>query len=88
MDLNQVKKRERFYKNNSFIFGNKDETNQWPLGKQSHIDVSECPICLESFVEKEKLVRLKCLHVYHEDCLEALLRYRTECSLCKKSIDI
>lgn len=85
MDLGQVRRRERFYKNNTMTFGTAQMSTPWGVRR---IDATECPICLESFVAEEKLVRLRCSHVYHEDCLEALLRFRQECPMCKQPIYI
>ena len=73
MNLADVRRREQFYKSNTIIFGDANKAKRWGV---RDIDARECPICLETFIMQEELVKLHCSHVYHEDCLEALLRFR------------
>ncbi|KAH7190672.1 hypothetical protein BKA60DRAFT_663790, partial [Fusarium oxysporum] len=53
---------------------------------ESHtIDSSElCAICLEVFDSSETVRRLKCEHVYHQECIDRWFRGRHfTCPLCK-----
>lgn len=46
-----------------------------------------CAICLSDFVEKEKLRRLPCGHLFHKCCVDQWLRRNKKCPLCNGAID-
>jgi len=45
-----------------------------------------CNICLESCLENNKLIKLKCNHEFHSSCIEKWKQYNT-CPVCRKTID-
>jgi len=46
-----------------------------------------CAICLEDFVESEKLRELPCKHAFHSRCIDPwLLKNKKSCPLCKRKV--
>jgi len=41
-----------------------------------------CTICLGEYEDGEKLVKLPCSHIYHEDCVSSWTSNHTRCPLC------
>jgi hypothetical protein len=64
---------EAFKSLNVDIFTNKGETE-------------ECSVCLESFVEGEKILSLSCTHSFHSYCLEPWVRICSDCPNCRTCI--
>ena len=56
----------------------------------------DCPICLETFKDKDECITLDCpgRHTFHEKCFEAYLDYCLKegidktCPYCRESINI
>lgn len=48
-----------------------------------HTD-NECSICLETFINDESLVQLKCKHIYHFHCIGDWLQRKETCPLCRR----
>ena len=46
-------------------------------------DNKECVICLGEFCDKEKIIRLPCLHVFHSDCIKSWFNNHNSCPTCK-----
>ena len=51
----------------------------------------ECRICLRDYKEKDKLIYLPCMHLYHEECiLDWMHRAKTDadifCPFCLKQV--
>ena len=42
-----------------------------------------CTICYCEFEEDEKLVELRCKHVYHEECITKWVERNAKCPVCK-----
>eukprot|EP01134_Creolimax_fragrantissima_P006945 CFRG6945T1 len=42
-----------------------------------------CAVCIEDFVEDDKLRRLPCTHVFHRDCIDPWLIENSTCPYCK-----
>ena len=42
-----------------------------------------CVICLEDFIDKEKIICLPCIHVFHSECIKSWLGSHNECPICK-----
>ena len=51
---------------------------------------TDCPVCLEEFVEGESLVKLPtCLHAFHPACIQTwLTRNHTSCPVCRLRIEL
>lgn len=48
---------------------------------------ASCVVCLSDFVEKERLRRLPCGHLFHKCCIDQWLRRNKKCPLCNGPID-
>jgi len=47
----------------------------------------DCPICLCSRTMNDKLITLKCNHIYHRNCIqEWLTKNSTKCCVCRKDV--
>ena len=46
-------------------------------------DQKNCVICLGDFQDKEHIIRLPCLHVFHSDCVKSRLGTHNSCPTCK-----
>jgi len=46
-----------------------------------------CNICLEDFEEISQVIKLKCNHIYHDNCIKHWLgNYNNNCPVCKEEI--
>lgn len=50
------------------------------------INNETCPVCHEDFVEGERLKKLHCNHIYHNDCISVWLKKEKKCPFCKEEI--
>lgn len=50
-------------------------------------DGPHCSICLGEYEDGEKLVRLPCQHIYHEDCIGSWTTNHTRCPLCNSDLE-
>lgn len=48
----------------------------------------ECLICLESFNQGETVIRLKCNHYYHTQCIYTWFEKKMTCPLCDEILKI
>ena len=48
----------------------------------------ECPVCVKPFEENEQIVEICCKgkHLYHEACLNELMRFSRTCVVCGDSL--
>lgn len=46
----------------------------------------ECSICLNTFVDKDRVRKLKCFHLFHVNCCDSWLVRNGSCPVCRKSI--
>ena len=46
-------------------------------------DQRNCVICLGDFQDKEHIIRLPCLHVFHSECVKSWLGSHNSCPTCK-----
>lgn len=47
---------------------------------------SFCSICQSNCDLNQFIYRLECSHVFHTNCLDEWLRYKTECPLCRSTL--
>lgn len=66
------------------IYSNSDKVEE---GTQSQV-VLDCSICLDAFLEGEKLVCLPCGHRFHPCCLEPWVRTCGDCPYCRAAIHV
>lgn len=48
-----------------------------------------CSICLDNLYDEEEhkeIIKIKCNHMFHKECLEPWLRKQRNCPLCKNKI--
>ena len=45
-----------------------------------------CTICLEDFVQFDKIINLSCLHMFHDKCIKTWLENNNHCPICKNVI--
>lgn len=43
----------------------------------------ECSICLNEFKDKEIIIKTKCTHLFHHDCMKQWLKMKTSCPFCR-----
>ena len=46
-------------------------------------DNRNCVICLEDFKDKEHIICLPCIHVFHSECIKSWLNKNNNCPTCK-----
>jgi hypothetical protein len=56
------------------------------LAKKEDTDYT-CAICKLNIEEKEKIHQLECNHIYHENCIAQWVMYKSECPVCRRSIN-
>ncbi|MCO5580370.1 hypothetical protein L7F22_034237 [Adiantum nelumboides] len=59
----------------------KPSSSLWGKAK-AETDQSECPVCLEKLVAKDKLFMLPCKHQFHVDCLTPWIKRNHACCPC------
>jgi hypothetical protein len=47
---------------------------------------TNCTICLCDYEDKEKLKKLKCEHMFHNECLNNWLDKEKVCPICKNEV--
>ena len=51
-------------------------------------DINECLICIENFEEDEDIIKIKCNHIFHKDCIRKwLCNESNKCPICRIEID-
>jgi len=50
-------------------------------------DEEVCSICLDKLNSEKEVIKTKCEHVYHKDCLTVSITTRDSCPLCRRRID-
>ncbi len=45
-----------------------------------------CPICFSGYKKDEKLIQLKCSHIYHRECVFDWFKKNRVCPLCRLSV--
>jgi len=51
-------------------------------------NVKDCLICLECFDEKDELIKIKCKHIFHCNCIKSwLCNESNKCPVCRIEVD-
>ena len=50
------------------------------------IKENECSICLEEYNRDKDIIKLKCNHEYHKECIKAWFDINKNCPQCRKNI--
>ena len=58
------------------------------FNEKIHKGCSSCPICMNDFTYLQKVVKLKCEHLYHESCIKEWLARKKVCVICKFEVKI
>ena len=45
-----------------------------------------CVICLERYKKNDKIIVLKCNHIFHDECIEEWFISRLSCPLCRLTL--
>jgi hypothetical protein len=72
------------YKESDYEEGNYGSTSHSGKGDEEE---PHCSICLGEYEDGEKLVRLPCGHVYHEDCVASWCENHQRCPLCNFDLE-
>ena len=74
---------------NDTIMNRKDHTNVQLLRIKWKDQFKQklCTICCDNFVLDDIISILKCRHVYHHNCIQEWCHYKTECPVCKRTIE-
>jgi hypothetical protein len=48
---------------------------------------NNCSICFELFNNNDNVIILNCNHVYHNNCINEWVKYKSECPICRKEIE-
>jgi hypothetical protein len=51
------------------------------------VDQPSCVICMNEYNRNETILKLRCNHVFHEDCIKNWLKIKTDCPICRRVID-
>lgn len=54
-----------------------------PTMESLHQSMS-CAICVDDFQEGETLVKIRCNHIFHQECARTLFNTTTRCPLCRR----
>lgn len=47
----------------------------------------ECCVCKSEFVLKEKVIKIPCGHIFHEDCIIPWLKRANNCPVCRFELE-
>ena len=47
-----------------------------------------CTICIEDFEEGNSCIKLKCGHIFHENCISDWVKYNPQCPVCRVEIKV
>jgi hypothetical protein len=47
----------------------------------------KCPICVSNYEIGEKITKIECNHIYHTNCISEWVKYKSECPVCRRSIE-
>lgn len=63
--------------------------NELPREKYRHDrhgDLTECELCLQDYVDGDELMRLPCLHLFHNSCVGPWLKKSYTCPVCQINV--
>ena len=49
-------------------------------------DIYQCGICMDNFQNEEKIKKLSCGHIYHNECLNQWIQSNNKCPFCEEII--
>ena len=47
-----------------------------------------CGICMEKLIKDDEIIRLKCSHYFHNECIMESIKFTNTCPLCRDTIKI
>jgi hypothetical protein len=45
-----------------------------------------CSICVQEYTKGERILKLKCEHLFHETCIQECIKYKPVCPLCRHEV--
>merc|ERR1712014_232546 len=54
--------------------------------KDQHRDLIECELCLIDYEAGDELLRLPCMHLFHNDCVSPWIRKAHTCPVCQMDV--
>ena len=84
------KKRINFMIYEDIIIGlNEEQFNELEI-LEFNIDCKQkdCLICMEEYIEKDEIIKLKCEHTFHKNCIKQwLCKESNKCPICRIEVD-
>ena len=80
-----------YKKNENIISKLLDETIYHNSDIKNKYNQKDCIICLDEYIDKDKIIILPCNHVYHRECIITWLLKQDSiltCPICNKIINI
>ena len=66
---------------------NDDTLNNLDVEKVTNDDYDRCTICLMDIEKEEEIIKLKCNHYFHKDCITEYLKdFDYKCPVCRTEI--
>lgn len=56
------------------------------INSHENLLLDECPICLEKYKKKDKVVDLNCGHIFHKSCIKLWIKKNNSCPHCRRNI--
>ncbi len=81
------------YHNLSYIINNDDISFQLDSRILENTDglcpeKKKCTICLDNFENKDRIINLSCLHMFHSACIRKWLKKNNTCPICKNQVEM
>jgi hypothetical protein len=57
------------------------------LAKNPDMKDENCTICVSKYQIGENVTELNCKHIFHTECISEWVKYKSECPVCRQSID-
>ncbi|CAF0962574.1 unnamed protein product [Adineta steineri] len=62
---------------------NRLPTERFDRPKNRSAEENKCSICWDEFEQNQLLRRLRCFHLYHQECIDNWLKDKNQCPICR-----